>query len=192
MKTDSRFCLWQLCLLVAGVIWGALSAPGCAPRAALPEVSQTMTLSSPAFPDGDRIPVRYTCDGQDISPPLAWTEPPPGTKSLLLIMDDPDAPGGVFTHWILFNLPAGAGELAEAVPRQGQLANQALQGTNDFGKIGYNGPCPPPDRLHHYRFVIYALDSPVELEAGALREQILNSIQGHILARGQLTATYQR
>ena len=151
-----------------------------------------MELKSTVFQEGERIPARYSCQGQDISPPLVWGEVPEQTRSFALIMDDPDAPGGVFTHWVLFNIPPDSHELPEAVPTQSQLPNGALQGKNDFGKIGYGGPCPPPGRPHRYCFTIYALDQPLDLKAGAAKKQVLDAIQGHILAQGQLTGTYQR
>ena len=147
---------------------------------------------SGAFVDGGIIPAKYTCQGQDISPPLTWSQPSAGTQSFALIMDDPDAPGGVFTHWVLYNVPSDSRELTEAVPSQAQLPSGALQGRNDFGRIGHGGPCPPPGRPHRYQFTLYALDQPLDLKAGASKKQVLNAIQGHILAQGQLTGTYQR
>jgi Raf kinase inhibitor-like YbhB/YbcL family protein len=107
-------------------------------------------------------------------------------------MDDPDAPGGVFTHWLLFNLPADSSELPEAVPPDNELESGALQGKNSFGEIGYGSPCPPAGPSHHYRFTIYALDQSLDLTAGASRTQVINAIMGHILARGQLIGMYQR
>ena len=151
-----------------------------------------LPVSSSAFREGDRIPTKYTCEGQDISPPLAWSEPPAGTQSFALIVDDPDAPGGVFTHWVLFNIPPDSCELPEAVPAQSQLPSGALQGKNDFGKIGYGGPCPPPGRPHRYQFTLYALDRLLDLKAGASKRQVLEAMQGHILAQGQLTGMFQR
>ncbi len=151
-----------------------------------------LTVSSSAFQEGDVIPTEYTCEGQDVSPPLAWDEPPAGTQSLVLIVDDPDAPVGVFTHWVLFNIPSDSRDLPEALPTQAQLPSGAQQGKNDFGRLGYGGPCPPPGRSHRYRFTVYALDQPLGLTVGALKKQVLDAIQGHILAQGQLTGTYQR
>jgi len=151
-----------------------------------------LSLSSIAFQGGERIPVKYTCEGQDVSPPLTWSEPPQGTQSLTLIVDDPDAPGGAFTHWVLFNIPPDSGELPEAVPTQAQLSSGALQGKNDFGKIGYGGPCPPPGRPHRYCFTLYALDRVLDLKAGVSKKQVLDAMQGHILAQEQLIGTYQR
>lgn len=151
-----------------------------------------LSVSSSVFQEGESIPTKYSCEGQDISPPIKWEAPPAGTQSFALIVDDPDAPVGVFTHWVLFNLPADNRELPEAVPVQSQLPNGAFQGRNDFGKIGYGGPCPPLGRPHRYQFALYALDQPLDLKPGASKQQVLESMQGHILAQGQLTGRYQR
>jgi Raf kinase inhibitor-like YbhB/YbcL family protein len=151
-----------------------------------------LAVLSSAFKEGGKIPTKYTCEGQDVSPALTWGEPPAETRSFVLIVDDPDAPGGVFTHWVLFNLPVGSRELPEAVPTQAQLPNGSLQGKNDFGRIGYGGPCPPSGRPHRYQFTLYALDQPVDLKAGASKKQVIGAMQGHILAQGRLTGTYQR
>lgn len=151
-----------------------------------------LSVTSTAFQGGDKIPDKYTCQGQDISPPLAWSEPPEGTQSFALIMDDPDAPGGVFTHWVIFNIPSNSRGLPEAIPIQAQLTTGALQGKNDFGRIGYGGPCPPPGRAHRYEFTLYALDQLLDLKAGVSKKQILDAIQGYVLAQGELTGMYQR
>lgn len=178
-----------LCLILFGML-----AAGCASQeTALPEEDEmVLSLSSPIFPEGEKIPVKYTCDGQDISPPLMWGKPPPGTQAFALIMDDPDAPGGVFTHWVIFNLPVDSRELPEAVTRENQLENKALQGMTGFGRVGYGGPCPPTGPAHHYLFSLYALDQPLGLNAGASKRQVLDAMQGHILAQGQLTGVYKR
>ncbi len=151
-----------------------------------------LPLSSAAFEEGDEIPVKYTGDGQDISPSLEWGEPPQSTEVFAIIVDDLDAPHGVFTHWILFNLPADIRQLPEGIPVQRQLENGALQGKNDFGKTGYGGPCPPPGPAHRYCFTLYALDKPFDLKSGASKKQVLDVMKGNILAQGQLTGTYQR
>ena len=151
-----------------------------------------LSVSSLAFREGESIPAKYTCQGQDVSPPLAWSEPPVGTQPFALIVDDPDAPGGTFTHWVLFNLPANTRELPEGVDVGGQLGSVALQGKNDFGRTGYRGPCPPPGAPHHYQFTLYALDQSLDLRPGASKKQVLQAMQGHVLARGQCTGTYQR
>lgn len=156
------------------------------------DVKTTIVLSSTAFKEGEKIPVRYTCDGQDISPDLTWDESPQLTEVFVLIVDDPDAPGGIFTHWVLFNIPSNIYQFGEGVPTQGQLENGTLQGKNDFGRIGYGGPCPPKGSSHRYRFTIYALDQRLKLEAGVSKKQVVNAMQDHILAQGRLTGTYQR
>ena len=152
----------------------------------------TISISSSAFKEGERIPARYSCEGRNTSPPLSWGEPPEKTRSFALIVDDPDAPGGVFVHWVLYNLPADVRQLGEGVPAQERLQNEALQGKTDFGRVGYGGPCPPRGPVHHYRFTLYALDNPVDLSPGATKKQLLDAMKGHILTKGQLTGTYQR
>lgn len=178
--------LLGLCLIVMSLV-------GCeSGEQLLGGGEMVLSVSSTAFQDGDRIPSKYTCQGQDISPLLAWGELPVGVQSLALIMDDPDAPGGVFTHWVIFNIPSDSRELLEAVSTQAELPSGALQGKNDFGRIGHGGPCPPPGSPHRYQFTLYALDRPLDLKAGASKKQVLDAMQGHILARGQLIGTYQR
>ena len=148
-------------------------------------------IKSPAFVPGGKIPGKYTCDGMDISPPLAWTSGPEGTKTFALICDDPDAPVGTWVHWVLFNLPADIIELRENVPPERELESGAKQGMNDFRKIGYGGPCPPGG-IHRYYFKLYALDTEINLEAGATKSELLKAMEGHILAEGQLMGRYER
>lgn len=148
-------------------------------------------ITSSAFENGGLIPSRYTCDGEDISPPLKWEQVPENTKSIALICDDPDAPMGTFVHWVLFNLPAGTNQLAEDVPADKTLPNGAGQGITDFGRIGYGGPCPPSG-THRYFFKIYALDVELTLKAGAGKRDLLKATEGHILAQGQLIGKYKR
>lgn len=148
-------------------------------------------VTSRAFQEGGMIPRRYTCDGEDVSPPLAWTGVPEGTKTIALIGDDPDAPMGTWVHWVLFNLPANIKELAEAVPADKELLSGAKQGRNDFRRIGYGGPCPPGG-THRYFLRLYALDSVLDLAAGASKADLLKAIQGHVLAEGQLMGKYKR
>lgn len=149
-------------------------------------------VTSIAFPNGQTIPKEHTADGRNISPPLHWGAAPPGTKSLALICDDPDAPRGTFTHWLLFNLPADSCELAAGVTPQATLPSGALQGTNSFGKTGYGGPSPPPGKPHRYFFKLCALDRQLDLAAGATKEQLVAAMKGHVLAEGQLMGTYGR
>jgi Raf kinase inhibitor-like YbhB/YbcL family protein len=149
-------------------------------------------LTSPAFKHGEPIPQQYTGDGRNISPPLEWPLPPGGAKSLALVCDDPDAPRGTFTHWLIFNLPADCGGLSEGVPAGGSLPSGAMQGKNDFGKLGYGGPAPPPGKPHRYFFKLFALDCPTDLKPGASKDQVIAAIQAHTVAEGQLMGTYGR
>jgi len=148
-------------------------------------------IESSAFDEGGIIPVKYTCDGEDVSPPLEWSGVPEGAKTLVLISDDPDAPMGTWVHWVLFNLPATVNNLPEDIPPVQTMENGAKQGMNDFRKIGYGGPCPPGG-THRYYFKIYALDTEIDLEAGATKPEVLRAMEGHILAQGQLMGRYSR
>jgi Raf kinase inhibitor-like YbhB/YbcL family protein len=149
-------------------------------------------LTSTAFREGETIPKPHTGDGKDQSPPLKWADLPAGTKSIALIADDPDAPRETWVHWVLFNLPAETRELKEGVPTDKTLPNGAKQGTNDFKKIGYGGPAPPPGKPHRYFFKLYALDAPLDLPPGATKDQVLAAMKGHLLAQGQLMGKYGR
>jgi Raf kinase inhibitor-like YbhB/YbcL family protein len=151
-----------------------------------------LTLTSPAFAHEARIPRKYTCDGAGSSPPLQWTEAPPGTQSFALIVHDPDAPRGDFTHWVLFDIPPEVTEIAEgAAP-----AEVGVPGGNDFGKEGYGGPCPPPGHgRHRYFFTLYALDRGgvgLGLARGARRAEVESALQDHVLEQAQWLGTYQR
>jgi Raf kinase inhibitor-like YbhB/YbcL family protein len=150
-----------------------------------------MKLTSTAFSEGGMIPAQYTCNGPDVSPPLNWEDVPEETKSLALIADDPDAPVGTWVHWVLYNLPADTHELQEDLPKTKVLPNGAMQGTNDFRKIGYNGPCPPGG-THRYFFKLYALDELVDLNPGARKKDLLDAMKGHILAECQLMGKFSR
>ncbi|HWE40457.1 MAG TPA: YbhB/YbcL family Raf kinase inhibitor-like protein [Isosphaeraceae bacterium] len=156
----------------------------------------TIRLRSAAFADGGDIPKASTCDGKDTSPPLAWSGVPGGARSLALVVEDPDAPRGTWTHWVLFDLAPDVGELPRGVPTGGTFepkagAKAARQGKNDFGKLGYGGPCPPGG-THRYVFRLYALDAVLGLDPGASREQVLRAMTGHVLAEGRLTGRYRR
>jgi Raf kinase inhibitor-like YbhB/YbcL family protein len=151
-----------------------------------------LTLTSSAFREGETVPKQYTGDGKDISPPLQWENIPQGTKAIALICDDPDAPRGIWVHWVLFNLPGDLRQLSEGIPVDKVLANNAKQGKNDFGKIGYGGPAPPRGKPHRYFFKLYALDTPLDLQPGATKDQVVAAMKGHILAEGQLMGRYAR
>ncbi len=151
----------------------------------------TLSVSSSAFAAGQSIPAKYSCKGQNISPALAWTNAPAGTKSFALIMDDPDAPMGTWVHWVVFNIPATTSNLPEAVMAGAQLADGSLQGKNSSGKQGYDGPCPPSG-THRYFFKLYALDTSLNLSSDSGKEQLLKAMQGHILAQGELMGTFSK
>jgi hypothetical protein len=150
-----------------------------------------LVITSSAFSEGQAIPNHYTCDGPDVSPDLAWSGVPETAASLALISDDPDAPVGTWVHWVLFNIPADADGLSAEIPSDAILENGARHGKNDFGKLGYGGPCPPGG-THRYFFKLYALDTQVELDSGSTKAQLLEAMEGHILAEAQLMGTYKR
>ena len=152
----------------------------------------TIQITSTAFTEGNPIPQKFTCDNEDISPPLSWTGIPAQTKSLALIVDDPDAPLGVFVHWVIFDMPPDLTGLTEGVAKTPTLPGLGVQGIADFRKPGYGGPCPPQGKPHHYFFRLYALDSLLNLPAGAKRAEVEKAMQGHILATGQLIGVYSR
>jgi Raf kinase inhibitor-like YbhB/YbcL family protein len=145
-------------------------------------------LTSAAFQDGAAIPVKHTCDGADVSPPLAWRDAPSPSAAFALICDDPDAPAGTWVHWVLYNVPGNVTQLPEGSPG----GAGALQGRNDFRKTGYGGPCPPPGKPHRYFFTLYALRAPLPLNAGATKADVERALQGQVLAEAQLIGTYGR
>ncbi len=150
-----------------------------------------MQLTSPVFKQGETIPTKYTCDGHDFSPPLAWESEPQGTQSYALIADDPDAPTGTWVHWVIFNIPAEVHDLSEHIPAEATLADGTKQGLNDFRKIGYGGPCPP-NGTHRYYFKLYALDTMLDLKADVTKTALLEAMQNHILGEAQLMGNYNR
>ena len=150
----------------------------------------SFSFKSPAFDNGSQISSRYTCAGEDLSPALTWGGAPAAARTLALIADDPDAPSGTFTHWLIWNLPAGHTELGEGIPTRDTFDNGARQGTNDFGRIGYRGPCPPHGRAHRYFFRLYALDTALNLEAGASRHDLDRAMKGHVLAQADWMGTF--
>lgn len=150
------------------------------------------TLTSSAITDGATIPDRFTCAGADVSPALSWTAAPEGTKSFALIVDDPDAPVGTWVHWVLFNLPASATTLPEAVPAKENLADGSRHGRNDFKRLGYGGPCPPPGKPHRYFFKLYAVDRLLDLPPGATKAHVLDAIRGHTLGETTLMGRFGR
>jgi Raf kinase inhibitor-like YbhB/YbcL family protein len=152
----------------------------------------TFEMKSTSFSPGQPIPKKHTCDGPDLSTPLAWSDSPSGTKSFALIADDPDAPMGTWVHWVLYDLPADTRNLAEGIPKTETLPDGTMQGRNDFGRIGYGGPCPPTGKAHRYFFKLYALDQKTGLRPGAAKSDLLAAIKNHLLAETQLMGTYKR
>lgn len=147
-----------------------------------------MQLTSSDLTENERVPERFTCEGEDLSPNLQWTDVPEDATELALVCDDPDAPRGTFTHWVLWGLPP-----ATRAVETGEVPDGARQGTNGFGSIGYRGPCPPPGHgLHHYHFTLYALGRSVDLEEGASVDELRAAIDGNVLAEATLIATYER
>ncbi len=150
------------------------------------------TLESSAFNQGGDIPRKFTCEGDDVSPALSWSEPPAATKSLVLIADDPDAPAGTWVHWVLFDVEPNLRSLPEGIAKVEEVQGVGRQGLNDFRKAGYGGPCPPPGKPHRYFFKLYALDSRLALPPRASKRDVERAMQGHILAQAELMGRYKR
>lgn len=149
-------------------------------------------LTSAAFEDGKSIPAKYTCDAENLSPPLEWSNVPEGTRSFVLICDDPDAPRGTWVHWVLFDIPAEVTSLEEGVRKIAALPGFGTHGVNDFGALGYGGPCPPPGGPHRYFFKLYALDAKLELKAAVTKKVVLRAMKDHVLGEGRLMGKYKR
>ena len=180
-------------LLFAAALFGCWVAASCADNSkTTKEPAMSIQITSAAFADGQPVPAKYTCDGQEMSPPLKWSGAPANTKSFALISDDPDAPGGTWVHWVLYDLPATTTELAENTPKSQQLPGGAKQGLNSWPHLGYDGPCPPRGKPHRYFFKLYALDTMLDLKPGATKKDVEAAMKGRILAEGQLMGTYQR
>ena len=152
----------------------------------------SFALQTNAFSPGGTIPKKYTCDASDVSPELTWSGAPAGTQAFALIGDDPDAPAGTWTHWIAWDIPASATKLPEGLPKDETLADGTRQGKNDFKRIGYNGPCPPPGKPHRYFFKLYALGSKLEVKAGASRSELESAMKGHVLGQAEVMGKYGR
>lgn len=179
---------------------------GCERREHAPQPSapaanaRKLEITSPAFSDGQPIPAKYTCQGEDVAPPLKWSQAPDSTRSFALICEDPDAPGGTWVHWVLYNLPPTANQLDfSAITRmEGEglkspdASRNPASGRNDFGRIGYGGPCPPAGPAHHYHFKAYALDTELALKPGATKQELEQAMRGHVLAEGVVIGTYAR
>lgn len=186
MGLEWQFTRWASLLSLGGL----MACSGLTSTDILGEATP-MNLESTAFAAGSEIPRRYTCDGENRSPALTWEAPPEGTASLALVVEDPDAPMGTFVHWLVYNLPPETRSLPEGVVTDSRLANGALQGKNDFGKVGYGGPCPPRG-THRYFFKLYALGSPLNLPPAAHKNEVLKAMQGKVLGQADLMGRYTR
>lgn len=174
---NSKVCsLFVICSLFLGIFGSAFA----------------LEIGSSAFTSGGKITAQYACDSNDISPELLWKNAPSGTKSFVLICDDPDAPVGIWTHWVVFNIPFDSKRLIEDISKTGTLKDGTIQGVNDFGKNGYGGPCPPPGKVHRYFFKLYALDTKLSLGENSKQADVLKAAKGHILATAEVFATYSR
>jgi Raf kinase inhibitor-like YbhB/YbcL family protein len=154
--------------------------------------SSKIELKTTSFSPGGFIPKRFTCEAADLSPALTWTDPPAGTQSFAIIEDDPDAPSGTFVHWLVYDVPAAYRRLSEGMSGNDQMPDGLRQGTNDFSRTGYSGPCPPPGRPHRYFIRLYALDAKTNLHPAATRKELDSAMQGHILAQAELMGRFQR
>lgn len=187
LKHISPAIICLFAVLLIAILLPACNTLGLAPKTAKPPLE----VGSLSFTGGEKIPVKYTCDGEDISPELHWSGAFSSTKSYAVVVSDYDAPSGTFYHWLVYNIPAGTDNLREGV-NSGELSSMgATQLKNGFGKIGYGGPCPPRDSLHHYHFAVYGLDRTLNLPADATVSQLLNAIEDHKTARGSTSGTFR-
>lgn len=181
--------VWPLAVLAVASVAVIFLAPSVSNGQ---QASGKLVLKTTAFQPGGNIPKQFTCDGADASPALSWSDPPPGTRSFTLIMDDPDAPGATFVHWVVYNLPPSTRHLPERVQSNGEMRSGGMQGVNDFPKTGYGGPCPPPGKPHRYFYRLYALDSMLNLKARAKEGEVERAMKGHVLAQAELLGMYGR
>jgi Raf kinase inhibitor-like YbhB/YbcL family protein len=196
IRRSFPFLLLLGVLVLAAIGCGAGESPTATPLAPTTAVQEqapsiSFSVTSAAFSPGDPIPVKYTCDGDDISPPLEWGDPPSGTQSFALIADDPDAPAGTWLHWVLYDLPASARGLPEAVPPDAELADGGRHGQNSWKRLGYGGPCPPSG-THRYFFKLFALDTKLGLDPNKGKDELLQAMEVHVLAQTELMGTYTR
>lgn len=181
------FCFFLVFSVIAGV---GMTVPATQ-QTVNAKGGKIMDLTSSSFQNEDMIPAKYTCDGLNISPPLSWHNAPVNTKSFALICDDPDAPVGLWVHWVFFDIPATVNALTEKVPRQEEIKGLGKNGKNTSGRFGYDGPCPPGG-THRYFFKLYALDTALNLPPGLTKDELLKAMKGHILAETQLMGRYKR
>lgn len=183
---------WPNVILLAIMVAAAGSAAQSQTKQPASSHSMSFQLTSSAFSSGGAIPRQYTCDGADHSPDLHWSEPPRGAVTFALVMHDPDAPVGDWVHWVVWNLPQAEHGMAANFPKQAELPNGTRQGSNDSKKTGYNGPCPPTGKPHRYVFRVYAVDTKLDLAAGATRADLESALKEHILAEAEYMGMYHR
>ena len=185
---------YMIFIAVSSLVLLSLPSSMLAGRSSPPreEANMSFTISSPSFSSGGTIPTKFTCSGADLSPELKWNDPPAGTKSFALLVDDPDAPAGNWNHWTAWNLPANLRSLPEHFSKDARLSDGTEQGKNDFHKTGYNGPCPPPGKPHRYYFKLFALDSSPNLKPGSMKRDLESAMKGHILAQAEWMGRYGR
>jgi Raf kinase inhibitor-like YbhB/YbcL family protein len=188
---EKHYILFMLLFLLCGVGQNSIAQKGLVLSAVEGGEKMVITVTSVAFKEGQMIPAKYTCDGANVSPPLNWQQAPAGVKSFALVSDDPDAPVGVWVHWVIWNIPAEANGLSENVPPTKDLPDGSKQGVTSARKHGYHGPCPPSG-THRYYFKIYALDVMLDLPADSTKQNLLDAMKGHILAEGSLMGKYKR
>ncbi len=182
------------CLIISGPdMPGELLLPEPAPcKSRGLSVMDRITVSTPAFKDGSGIPAEFTCSGKNVSPPFGWSGIPDTARSIVVIMDDPDAPSGLFTHWVLYNIPPEKSGLDAGVPKKPVFEDGSIHGVNSYGKTEYNGPCPPPGKLHRYFLNVYALDVKLSLRVPSTRNSVESAMKGHVLAEGSVMGTFRR
>jgi Raf kinase inhibitor-like YbhB/YbcL family protein len=191
-EPKTRFALLAASLLLASAICLAGNPVGVPSSPKPGRRAMSFVLETKVFPKGGEIPSKYTCSGQDVSPALSWSGAPQATKSFALIVEDPDAPSGTFTHWVVYDLPPGTHQLPENVSQTDDLSGGGRQGRNGFRRTGYGGPCPPPGKAHRYFFRLYALDSTLNLPAGASRQEVESAMRGHLIAQAELMGKFAR
>ncbi len=179
-------------LLLLALMLAAIDLVERAVASGRTEAKMEFTISSPSFTEGGSISKKFTCEGEDVSPQLTWSNSPKGTVTFALLVDDPDAPVGNWSHWAIWNIPGESQGLSEAVPKDPHLANGSVQGTNDFRRIGYNGPCPPAGKPHRYYFRVFALDRKLNVESTAGKRELEAAMKGHILSQAEWMGRYQR
>jgi Raf kinase inhibitor-like YbhB/YbcL family protein len=189
MKTLGSSLALSVCALLL-IACAGRQQPAAADKASSPE-KPGLKIVSAAFKDGQAIPRQYTCDGVNVSPPLEWSGMPADAKTVAIVCDDRDAPAGTWVHWVLYNLPADNIGIVESMPAAENLVAGGFQGTNDFQKIGYGGPCPPSG-THRYFFKIYAVDGELPLKAGATKAELEKAMEGHVVGQAQLLGTFGR